>query len=339
MAVVRLGLIGAGGVARLHAEAALALADEVEVTAVYDVDEGRAAELAALSGARTGSDLFGSVDAVIVCTPHALHLKPALDAAAAGVHVLMEKPMATSLADCDAMAEACAQAGVVLFLGHIQHYLPITVAAHRAVRDGLIGSPVAIVDRRTTDYRPGHRPAWFFDPALAGGGALMNIGAHCVDRVTWLAGARPSRVSATVVRRGAIETEGAIHLALDGGVLATVAVTSSALTQLDEIEILGTDGTLRASRDSGVQVATAAGVQTLLAPPIAMGEHVAVAFRDQLADFAAAVRGERPAAVGPQVGRDVVATILAAYESAALGEPVAVAQPVSAGGRGLVGQP
>ncbi|UBU18358.1 Gfo/Idh/MocA family protein [Nonomuraea gerenzanensis] len=328
MAVVRLGLVGAGGVARLYAQAALGLPDEVRVTAVSDIDPGRAAELAAFSSATAHDDhlsmLGGAVDALVVCTPHALHVAPAVDAAAAGVHVLMEKPMATSLAGCDTMAAACSAAGVVLFVGHIQHYLPITATARRAIADGLIGTPVAIVDRRSTDYRPGHRPGWFFDPELAGGGAIMNIGAHGIDRAAWLAGGRPTRVHATVVRRAAVETEGLLQLELDNGVLATVAVLDSALGGIDEIEVLGTAGTLRASRPHGVQVATGQGVRTLLRAPADMDEHVRTAFTAQLTDFAAAVRGERPAAIGAQVGRDVVATVLAAYDSARSGKSVEV---------------
>lgn len=169
MSVVRLGLLGAGGVAALHAQAALSMPDEVRVEAVCDVDQARAAELAARSGARAYTDHLGmldAVDALIVCTPHALHLAPALDAAAAGVHVLMEKPMATSLADCDAMAEACARAGVVLFLGHIQHYLPITAKAYEVVASGEIAgrSPSWTGGRPTTAAttgRPGSStPCW-----------------------------------------------------------------------------------------------------------------------------------------------------------------------------------
>ncbi|MER6951933.1 Gfo/Idh/MocA family oxidoreductase [Nonomuraea sp. NPDC000554] len=327
MGVVRLGLVGAGGVARLHAQAALALAGEVRVSAVCDVDLARATELAALTGAEVHSDhrsMLGAVDALVVCTPHALHLAPALDAARAGVHVLMEKPMATSLADCDAMAAACAD--VVLFLGHIQHYLPITAIAKRIIDSGELGRPVAIVDRRATDYRPGRRPAWFFDPALAGGGAVMNIGAHCIDRSTWLAGAPAVRVTARLEHRGTpVETEGLLHLQLANGVMATVSVTTGAMPQVDEVEVLCERGTLRASRAEGVWVATPDRAEQAH-PPGDINAEVAAAFREQLADFAAAVRGERPAAIGPEVGRAVVATVLAAYASAASGKSASVSQ-------------
>ncbi|NRQ36758.1 Gfo/Idh/MocA family oxidoreductase [Nonomuraea sp. NN258] len=330
MSVVRLGLVGAGVVARLHVQAALDLAAldlaaEVRVTAVYDPDQARAEALAEPAGGRAYPDhvsMLADVDALIVCTPHALHLTPAADAARAGVHVLMEKPMATTLADCDAMTAACAD--VVLFVGHIQHYLPITRTAREVIASGAIGRPVAVVDRRATDYRPGHRPGWFFDPAVAGGGAVMNIGAHGIDRVTWLTGARPVSVSARLERRGTpVETEGVLNLELDGGLPATVSITSAALPPVDVIEVMGTEGTVRASRADGVWLATPDRAEQVLAPGD-IDQEVAVAFRDQLADFAAAVRGERPPAIGAGVGRDVVATVLAAYASAASGrrEPV-----------------
>ncbi|MFJ2744618.1 Gfo/Idh/MocA family protein [Streptomyces sp. NPDC087440] len=323
---VRLGLVGAGGAARLHAEAALALPDQARVTAVHDIAEDRARSLADLTGAKvtTGYTQMldeGLVDALVVCTPHALHVEPALAAARAGIPVLLEKPMATSLSDCDAVSEAFAQAGVALFLGHIQHYLPLTAAAHRAVRTGLIGAPVSVVDRRATDYRPGHRPAWFFDPELAGGGAVMNIGAHCVDRVTWITDARPLRVDARIVHRDVpVETEGLLHLELEGGIRATVSVTAGALSDLDEFEITGEKGTLRASKAKGLWLADGSGEARELRAPADINADVAVAFHDQLRDFVAAVRGERPPAVGARTGRDVVATVLAAYASSALGQ-------------------
>jgi predicted dehydrogenase len=322
---VRLGLVGAGGAARLHAEAALALPGEARVSAVHDIAQDRAHALADLTGAKVTGGYpqmleEGLVDALVVCTPHALHVEPALAAARAGIPVLLEKPMATSLGDCDAVAAAFEEAGAVLFLGHIQHYLPLTAAAHRAVREGLIGTPVSVVDRRATDYRPGHRPAWFFDPALAGGGAVMNIGAHCVDRVTWVTGARPLRVDARIVGRGVpVETEGLLHLELAGGIRATVSVTAGALSDLDELEVTGELGTLRASKAEGLWLAGGPGEPRELRAPAGIDEDVAFAFRAQLRDFTAAVRGERPPAVTARTGRDVVATVLAAYASAATG--------------------
>ncbi|MFI5804930.1 Gfo/Idh/MocA family protein [Streptomyces sp. NPDC051561] len=330
---VRLGLVGAGGAARLHAEAALGLPGEARVSAVHDLADDRARSLADLTGAKVTRGFTqmldeGLVDALVVCTPHALHAEPALAAARAGVPVLLEKPMATTLSDCDEVSTAFAEAGVALFLGHIQHYLPLTAAAHRAVREGLIGAPVSVVDRRATDYRPGHRPAWFFDPALAGGGAVMNIGAHCIDRVTWITDARPLYVDARIVGRGGtVETEGLLHLALAGGIRATVSVTAGALSDLDEFEITGELGTLRASKAEGLWLADGSGTPRELRAPSDTNDDVALAFSEQLRDFTAAVRGERPPAVTARTGRDVVATVLAAYASAAGGTVQKVSEP------------
>jgi predicted dehydrogenase len=148
---------------------------------------------------------------VIVNTPHALHLPMALDAAHRGLHVLVEKPMATTVADCDTMLAACAAAGVTLAIGHIQHFFPDKVTAHELVASGELGDVVLVRDHRSTDYRPGTRPDWFFSPEVAGGGALMNIGGHCLDRTLWFGGGRAVELSASTAHRfgSPVETDGA----------------------------------------------------------------------------------------------------------------------------------
>lgn len=204
---IRLGLIGAGAVGVLHAQAA-ETAFGVRVTAVCDLVEATARGVAGPLGAAVFTDhraliASGTVDAVVVNTPHALHTAIVTDSAAAGLHVLVEKPMATNSAECTVMEQACADAGVTLFVGHIQHFLPPMVAARAALDADAIGELLAVSDWRSTDYRPGSRPAWFFDPAVSGGGVFVNIGTHCVDRLVWLAGRRVRAVSANAVHRAA----------------------------------------------------------------------------------------------------------------------------------------
>ncbi|MEU9833440.1 Gfo/Idh/MocA family oxidoreductase [Streptosporangium sp. NPDC048047] len=202
MTDLRLGLVGAGAVGVLHAEAAPRVPG-VRVGAVCDVDPEAARRVAAPHGAPVYAghrELIssGEVDAVVVATPHALHTEIVCDAAAAGLHVLVEKPMATSLADCDLMIAACAAAGVRLAVGHVQRFLPDKAAAMAALEAGEIGEPLMVSDRRGSDYRPGSRPGWFLDPELSGGGVLINIGAHSVDRLVWLSGRRVERVEASL---------------------------------------------------------------------------------------------------------------------------------------------
>ncbi|MEU7984075.1 Gfo/Idh/MocA family oxidoreductase [Streptosporangium canum] len=323
MTELRLGLIGAGAVGVLHAEASLRVRG-LRVGAVCDLNLETARRVAAPHGAPAHADhrdliASGEVDAVLVNTPHALHTAIVCDAAAAGLHVLVEKPMATSLADCDLMIDACAAAGVRLAVGHIQRFLPDKVAAMAALAAGEIGEPLLMSDRRGSDYRPGSRPGWFLDPELSGGGVFINIGAHCVDRLLWLSGRRVEQVDAAV-NGSPIETDALVRLALSGGLAAQVAVTSTGPpAPHDEITVVGESGTLSVSPHLGTALHKD-GVTTWLHRP--GPDDIPAAFAAQLADFADAVRDGRAPAVGGAHGRHVLEVVLAAYASAANGTPV-----------------
>ncbi|WP_328913200.1 MULTISPECIES: Gfo/Idh/MocA family protein [unclassified Streptomyces] len=323
---MRIGLIGAGAVADLHAMAADRLGD-TRLTAVCDLREDAAERVAGPYGAATFTDYrdllaCGAVDAVVVNTPHALHSRMVLDAAEAGLHVLVEKPMATTLEDCDLMAEACARAGVTLTVGHIQHFLPDKRAAETAIAGGALGAPVAVHDYRSTDYRPGTRSPWFFSRELAGGGALMNIGAHCLDRSVWLAGSDAvSLTAATTERFGApVETDGSVALGLASGALATVSVMSDTPRKVDELTVVCERGTVVADPRAGTFVRVDGRTRQVHTP---RPSDIPDAFYAQLADFAAVVGGAVPR-VSLAHGRHVVEMVLAAYASATAGGPVAV---------------
>lgn len=332
MTDIRLGLIGAGAVGRLHGEAALDTPG-VRVTAVCDLAEATAQAVAAAHSAQVFTDYrdlikSGLVDAVVVNTPHAVHTGIVVDAAAAGLHVLVEKPMATSVEDCDTMGQACHEAGVVLAVGHIQHFLPPMLAAKAALEAGLVGPLLMVDDRRGTDYRPGARPAWFFNPALSGGGVFMNIGAHCVDRLLWLTGRRATAVSATAAHRERqpVETDTLARVELEGGLAGHISITSAGLPGHDELVLVAERGAIRVSRSDGAVLhhydGPQAGVPVVLAE--ASDEDVPQAFRLQLTDFVAAVRGEHAPAVSAEHGRHVVEVLRAAYLSFENGERISL---------------
>lgn len=329
---MRLGLIGAGAVADLHAAAAAAL-PEVSVTAVCDLDAGAAARVAAPHDAQVYTDyrdlLDGAhLDAVVISTPHALHAGMVRDAAQAGLHVLVEKPMATTVADCLEMAAACDAAGVSLAVGHIQHFLPDKVAARRVLQEGEIGEVALIHDYRSTDYRPGSRPGWFFRPEISGGGALMNIGAHMVDRCSWLADAVPVRVDAVLEDRFGVgvETDAALTLTMSTGVTAALTVMSATPGTIDEVTVAGSRGTLVADPRRGTHVRIGERSRAVYEPvPTAIDD----AFTAQLAEFVRHVRDGGELSVSRELSATVIATVLAAYRSAEAGEGVDVDVPRS----------
>ncbi|MFE6735167.1 Gfo/Idh/MocA family protein [Microbacterium sp. NPDC057650] len=319
---MRIGLIGAGAVAPFHVRAAAVLAG-AELTAVCDIDESAARRAADLSpGAKVFTDHrrmldADAVDAVIVNTPHALHLPIAIEAAEAGKHVLVEKPMATSVADCDRIAEACERAGVALTVGHIQHFLPDKTAAHGLIASGDLGAVQLIRDNRSTDYRPGTRSPWFFSREVAGGGALFNIGAHCLDRSLWFGGAPAAEISASVANRfgSPVETDGVLRLRLENGVGVAVAVVSDPPTRSDSLTVVCEGGVVEADPRAGTTVRVDGRTRLLHEPT---DRDIQTGFTAQLADFLQVVDGGAPA-VPLEHARHVVELILASYRSAQTG--------------------
>lgn len=137
------------------------------------------------------------VDAVVIGTPNALHHPQAMAAFRAGKHVLVDKPMAVTVAEAEEMADTAAAAGLTLLVGHMWRYRDEVVAARDRIRAGSVGRPV-----RTRGYgiHAGWGPSgWFTEPHLAGGGALIDMGIHAIDTVRFLLGdPTPTRVQASL---------------------------------------------------------------------------------------------------------------------------------------------
>jgi phthalate 4,5-cis-dihydrodiol dehydrogenase len=322
--LIRLGIIGAGAVAHFHAESAGRISN-VQLAAVCDLQREPAERVASPWGARIYADYAAmfreaSLDAVIINTPHALHLEMVLAAADRGVHVLVEKPMATTVADCARMIQACQDAGVALVIGQIQHFLPEKLAAEEVLAGGELGRVLMIRDYRTTDYRPGTRPDWFFNEAMAGGGALMNIGGHCLDRSIWFGGAPVESLSASTLKRFGVpvETDGSISLTLRNGVHVNVVVVSDAAQRMDEVLIVCERGTLSCSPHHGTLVRSNGATRTVWEP---QPEDIQEGFFLQLQDFIKVLDGGTPK-VSVQHARHIVEVVLASYEAAKSGKPM-----------------
>ncbi|MFE4634481.1 Gfo/Idh/MocA family protein [Streptomyces sp. NPDC056773] len=319
----RLGIIGTGVVSALHVKAAGMLPD-ITLAAVCDIEADSARRMAHEAGAvayTSHEEMLAAeaLDGVVITAPHALHARMTLAAAAAGVHVLVEKPMATSVADCTAMIGACEAAGVVLAVGHVVRFGAGARHAEEALRSGELGPVRALSHRRTSHYARGSRPEWFFDPVMAGGGIVMNVGTHGLDRIQLLGGGTAESVHAHTWNRGGllIETDAMGFVALTNGVRAGFQLTSAAVPYSDETVVLCEYGSLRWSAHEGIWISRG-GPETLVT---AADEDPVDAFAAQLADFAEAARTGGPPRVDGGYGRSVVATVLTAYASAASGRP------------------
>jgi predicted dehydrogenase len=191
---VRFAIVGPGKVARLHADA-LARIPDARLVAVSARNADRAAALAAVAGARVDPGLEatierGGVDAVIVCTPHPVHAEQAIAAAAAGLHVIVEKPMALHPDDCDAMIAAAHAAGVVLSVVSQRRWYAPVQRVRAAIEEGRIGEPglasVEVLGWRGADYYA--MDDWRGTQAGEGGGVLVNQAVHQLDILRWFLG-------------------------------------------------------------------------------------------------------------------------------------------------------
>ncbi|MGD6818830.1 Gfo/Idh/MocA family protein [Metabacillus sp. 113a] len=197
MTKIRIGVIGCGSIARHRHLPEYAAQAQTEITAVCDVSEERANEIAALYGAAAYtnySDLLnsGKVDAVSVCTPNYLHAPISIDALKAGLHVLCEKPMATSREDAEAMIKAAKESGKKLMIAHNQRFAPSHQKAKKMIESGELGK---VFSFRTAFGHPGPeawsvdgKDSWFFRKEEAFIGAMGDLGVHKSDLLRYLLG-------------------------------------------------------------------------------------------------------------------------------------------------------
>jgi predicted dehydrogenase len=201
---MRLALFGCGWIQDFHARAVVACGHEVVAVANHREETARAfAERHGIARVTTDWERLATdpeVDAVVIGTPNALHHPQAVAALEAGKHVLVEKPMATSVAGCDAMIAAARSSGTALMVGHCWRFHTDVLAMRDRIETGELGD---VVKTRGYGVHAGWGPSgWFVDKALAGGGALPDMGVHAIDTARFLLGdPEPVRVCAAIDTR------------------------------------------------------------------------------------------------------------------------------------------
>ncbi|MBE4909123.1 Gfo/Idh/MocA family oxidoreductase [Bacillus luteolus] len=206
MTKLRVGFIGVGGIAQSrHIPAFIKLSDKVTIVGVSDVNEETAKRVASENHIPNVyadyRDMFKDVDAVTICTPNKFHAEITVAALEAGVHVLCEKPMAMTTAECEAMLAASEKSGKVLAIAYHYRFMKETQAARRLILENEIGSPMVA---RVKALRRRKVPGWgvFTNKDLQGGGSLIDYGCHFLDLSMWLLGQpAPIQVTGTTYNR------------------------------------------------------------------------------------------------------------------------------------------
>lgn len=188
-------------------------------------------------------------DAVYIATPNALHLQYVETAAELGKHVLCEKPIEANSDRAASMIEVCDAADVTLMIAYRMHTEPVTRRVRDLVATGFVGDVVQVDGAHCAPLlHRGDPDQWRFDPDLAGGGALYDIGIYPLNTARFVLDADPTVVEATVVPNEAIldgmDVHASFHLTFPGDVVASCR-TSYDTYETSYIEVLGTDGRLR----------------------------------------------------------------------------------------------
>jgi predicted dehydrogenase len=188
---LKLGLVGAGPVATRWCVPAIRAVPEVLPYVVSDLDTDRAKTVADvcpfMHWSRTFEDMYGQVDLALVAVPNHLHQPIACSLLEAGVHVLCVKPMARNVAECQRMLDSAEVGGSLLAVGHHRRFRTNVMQAKHLLAKGMIGT-VTRIEAEEGSVSDWPRSSSYFDRVKAGGGALMDVGIHCVDLVRWLAG-------------------------------------------------------------------------------------------------------------------------------------------------------
>jgi UDP-N-acetyl-2-amino-2-deoxyglucuronate dehydrogenase len=330
------GIVGAGVISSIHARAVTSLPG-ARLVAVTDVEPDRAASLATAHDCVAEPDLDAllardDVDVVCVCVPSGLHADVGIRAAAAGKHLVVEKPLDVSLAAADRLIEAARQAGVVLTVISQHRFDPGLLELRRLLEDGALGRLV-LGEASTKWYRSqayydssAWRGTWALD-----GGSLMNQGIHYADLLLWSMGpvAEVTALFSTQTHQIEVEDSALAVLRFESGALGTV-VTSTAVFPgfAQRLEISGTSGTVviedgeiircELSADGAKtgqhgRVTENGRVPSAAATPAGLdiASHAA-----QISDLLEAVDEGRAPSVTGEDGRAVLELVCAVYESA-----------------------
>ncbi len=328
-AVVGLGMMGERH-ARIWAEL-----PQTRLVSVYDIVPARTQELAGRFGCLDCAELeqiLGdpTVQIVSVCTDDQSHLAPCLAAAQAGKHVLVEKPLATTAAEADAIIDACERAKVKLMVGHVVRFDPRYAVGRQAVAEGEVGEIIQVYARRNNIVASGRR----IGPRTS---VAFFLGVHDIDLMRWFAGSAVVRVYAESATKlfADIPTEDTIFTLMkfaNGavGCLETCwAVPEGVPNTLDaRLEVVGTEG--RVAVRVGGESCDVAGPTRSRQPDTAYGPVMLDlqygALRTQLEHFLDCVLSDKQPAVSNADARAAVVVAEAIHQSLASGQPVALSR-------------
>ncbi|MDR1955308.1 MAG: M24 family metallopeptidase [Treponema sp.] len=344
--VVKFGVIGGGQAFHFHSNGDRD-SDIIAYTAIYDRNYENAKKMALTyqKGVLIPYDnleamLASDIDAVLVMVPHAYHVELVCKAAAAGKHVLCEKPMGTTLEGCRKMIRACKDAGVKFMIAENHRFLPAHKYMHDIVKQGLIGDVLMVRAYEGVDEIAGLSQSGFWkgDPIKAGGGALMDMAAHKFVTIEYIIGSKCRELTACLakqmIRLPEKAEDNAVAIArYENGAVADVMVSfTQQTTPYNSMEIFGTRGSIlenhaweRPVRFCSYDERMGEKQQQWVEPAIehaAFPEYYTISVRETDRHFAQCILENRDPEFTPEQAMNAITAILAGYLSHIEGRPV-----------------
>jgi myo-inositol 2-dehydrogenase/D-chiro-inositol 1-dehydrogenase len=325
---VRIGVIGAGRIGRMHAELLARQVPGARLTAIQDADEDTARSVAAPLGAApvpTVDDVFEDADAVAICTPTPSHAQLMVDAARAGKAIFCEKPVSLDLAQVDRALAAVEAAGVPFQIGFNRRFDPGHAAVAAAVRDGSVGEPHLV---RISSRDPAPPPTGYI---ATSGGIFLDMTIHDFDMARYVVGsevvevfARGNvRIDQAFANAGDVDTA-VVTLVHANGCLTTIDNSRQAVYGYDQrVEVFGSDGMASSENPltHAAVIRTRDGVRGATLPYFYLERYIPSYLREWEAFVGAVASGTTPP-VGADDARAPLVIGLAAWESLREGCPV-----------------
>jgi myo-inositol 2-dehydrogenase / D-chiro-inositol 1-dehydrogenase len=344
MPPIKIAILGAGFISEIHCESYHRFVPDAEVVAVYTRNAEKAQSFAQKHGI---SQWYNDLDAIIqssgadvidICLPNFLHADATLKAAAAGKHIIIEKPLAVTLEEADAMISACKKAGVKLMYAEELCFAPKYERVRQMVNEGAIGE---IYMLKQSEKHSGPHSDWFYDINLAGGGVLMDMGCHGIAWFRWmLKNARAKSVYATMStvyhkQRTKAEDNSVVIIEFENGVTGLVENSWAKHGGMDDrSEIYGTGGVVYADlfmgnaaiaySKNGYGYAMEKADTTVGWTFTIFEEAFNQGYPQELKHFIDCVQHNKEPLVTGEDGRAVLEIIYAAYASAAQGRKISL---------------
>lgn len=327
MSRVRVGLIGCGSMARAHIRQLLDV-PEAEIVALTDCDpaqiERTRSAFPRLSDLNVYEDYremlaAEDLDAVEINTPHAQHFDQVVKSLDVGLHVLCEKPLATTSADALTLINKLAVSGKVGAIGYQRHATPVYQFIRNKIRSGELGKVTYMSALLCQDWKRLTSGTWRQDPALSGGGQLGDSGSHIVDVLLWVSGLAPQVVTSVQDSRGTpVDIDSAVTVKFEGGAIGVLSIVGDFPMWHEDLTIACEKGGFLL-RGGKLLVVSADGTKMI-------ADHIPGGTNPD-ANFIQAILGREEVLAPFSCGYDVMLLTEAAWKSASEGgAPVSVAE-------------